>query len=221
MSRPAIISLLLLSTCLLSSCFDIREDIWLEKNGSGRYSIALDMSELFSTLDAGFPAEMTGLDQILAKSNLLDFSVMDELKKTKGVSHLYFTAPGKHVYQLSMDYEDIDALNRIGAVGNNDFSAQKQFAWKKKHLIREGLSFNLEKPRLGKLKKIMDKPIINKLFDDAGYTTVYHLPGAAKKVSNQKVSISEDKRTVTLRQSLKDLFAGKCNNGIDIRYRRK
>lgn len=46
--RKILVLLLLASTTLLSGCFDIVEEIFLNKDGSGKYHVTMDMSGLFS-----------------------------------------------------------------------------------------------------------------------------------------------------------------------------
>mgnify|MGYP000751864680 CR=1 FL=1 len=45
-SKITRIALILLIPFLLSSCFDIKEEIYLKKNGSGTYQFVIDMSKL-------------------------------------------------------------------------------------------------------------------------------------------------------------------------------
>src|SRR5688572_9904725 len=46
MTKKIVFSVLLLSTLIFAGCFDIREEIFLEKNGSGKYITTIDMTKL-------------------------------------------------------------------------------------------------------------------------------------------------------------------------------
>ena len=48
-------AVLILAACLMTSCIDITEEIFLNKKGSGKYSLAMDLSSL---MDMGMLADM-------------------------------------------------------------------------------------------------------------------------------------------------------------------
>jgi len=64
-----------------------------------------------------------------------------------------------------------------------------------------------------KLKKLQDDPKMAEMQQGAEmgievlYTTTYKLPRPAKKVDNPKAKLSDDKKTVTIRQNLMELFS--------------
>ena len=62
-------------------------------------------------------------------------------------------------------------------------------------------------------KKLMDDPQVQQMKQGADmgmeilYTTTYKLPRPVKKVDNAAAKISDDKKTVTIRQNMLDIFA--------------
>ena len=75
-----------------------------------------------------------------------------------------------------------------------------------------------------KLKKLMDNPKMAEMQQGAEmgievlYTSTYKLPRSVKKVSNPKAKVSDDKRTVTLRNNLMDIFTKPEDFAFTIEY---
>jgi len=75
-----------------------------------------------------------------------------------------------------------------------------------------------------KYKKLMDDPQVQQLKQgsDMGmellYTTTYKLPRAIKKVDNPSAKLSDDKKTVTIRQNLLEIFTAPEKFEYTIQY---
>ena len=213
-------SLLLLPLFTLSSCIDIQEDIWVNSDGSGKYTIALDADNIMQVFDAVVPTNMLGLDKIIGKGEMISSDNFTQLKNTKGVSDVKFETPGKHVYRLSMNYADAEGLNNIQTIGNEDFSAPHQFEIKKKRLQRAGLDLSLSKPSYAKIKDYTDMPLVKQIYEKCTFTTTYHLPGKIKKVNKSEAKIDNSAKTVVIQYKLCDLVRGKTHNDIDIKFKK-
>lgn len=208
--------------CLtLSSCFNISEDISLTKKGSGSYAIGIDMSPALSALSLVLPVEGLTLDQVLSKMDLLDFSIMDQLKGMTGVHDVKFSSPQKFNYKLSMNFDDVNALNRIGQTGDNGISKADQFILKGTKLSRKSLDFDINNTKVSKAKKYMNMPIVKDLMNSTKFVTTYHLPGNVKKIQNKKAVISGDGKVVVLENSMHDLLDKNAFNDITIKFKKK
>ena len=75
-----------------------------------------------------------------------------------------------------------------------------------------------------KLKKVLDNPKMAEMQQGADmgieviYNVTYKLPRPVKKVDNPKAKISDDKKTVTIRQNLMDIFTKSDQFAFTIEY---
>jgi hypothetical protein len=212
---------LMLSTLLLSSCFNINEDITINKKGAGTYSIGIDMSPALSAISMVLPLEGLTLDQVLSKMDLLDFSIMDALKRTTGVHEVRFSAPKKFNYALTMKFDNIAALNAIGLAGENGISSPDQFVLKGNTLSRKALNFDVNTTKISKAKKYMSMTIVKDLLGSTKFITTYHFAGRVVRIQNRQAVLGIDGKSVLLEATMKDLLSKSTFNDVSIKFKKK
>lgn len=105
--------LIMFASMSLHSCFEIREIVRLNRDGSGTFSLVLDMSELKQMLK-GFGEN----EEVAAESPLQDMEekydeTMEKLKATDGISNARLESEEDgYVVISSYDFSDLEALNR-------------------------------------------------------------------------------------------------------------
>ncbi|MEX0986029.1 MAG: hypothetical protein WD052_01040 [Bacteroidales bacterium] len=113
MNNRIIIVIVFLSSLMLQSCFEIREIVKFNKDGSGTFTMTIDMSEVKQML-AGFG----GSEEIESSSPFQNMetesaATMKRLRETDGLSNINFISENDgYVIITSFDFSDIDALNR-------------------------------------------------------------------------------------------------------------
>lgn len=124
-SKKLLVNILVIAmACSFTSCISIIEKVFFKKDGSGTYSMTLDMSQVSSMLsmlgEDQKPAEMDeafkGMDEGFEKSRA-------KLEAIKGISNIQQEMDKKTlVYTVSFDFKDVNALNN----GLNEYFADEE-----------------------------------------------------------------------------------------------
>ena len=199
-----------------TACFDLQENLFLKKDGSGNFSFTIDMSE-FKSMMAMFDqagdekGEFTIKKTPQGKLNTTFEITRRKLLNTKGVSNVKAIEDTiNYVFGLSFDFKDIETLNKAM---NRLFEAdsvktdQKEkvyFQWKDKQLTR--LDVLDSKSLFGKTAAISDKNgstdgmfNINKLFESVSYSTNYEFENKVGATINQNAMLSSNFKRVSLK----------------------
>ncbi|WP_027001352.1 hypothetical protein [Hugenholtzia roseola] len=104
----------LLSTTLLSSCFELREEIYIKKNGSGNYSFLFDMSQMKPLLEAAMAfADSTDSDKdFLAESEGALGQATEMFEGMAGISNPTAIKDKENFkFGFQFDFQDVESLN--------------------------------------------------------------------------------------------------------------
>lgn len=203
-----------ITICLsLTGCFNIIEEIFLNKDGSGTYVNVFDMSE-----GAGALAIFDTTGEILKAEKSLDSITQVSAKKLQlinGVSNVKIDDSKKHVVTMSLDFTDLSVLNRAIDLDKKIESEKHVYSWSKGTLIRKdgGISHLFGDDFLA-----LDNEMMSTFFSDSRYKIIYHLPGAVKKMGNKKASLSSDKKTSTLEINLGEFIKGEATLNNEVKY---
>lgn len=243
MKKPAILSLLLMSV-LLTSCFDIVEELKLNKDGSGRYSLTFDLSQLLgnpmlgdllSNSDAeGLPNLSENMDTLIKFTDIPaeQRSKLDRPAFWDKVSMQILSNKEKEEMRstLVLDFEDLSDieyfyknLDKFNATGGQ-LSAGEGLG-NAGDFLNGGAMFVLNGKKLNRLpvaqKSAFDDPeeaAFAKMFlSNATYTTIYRLPGQVKKVNQSNASINGN--TVTFKYPLIDVVNAETLMDCEIKFR--
>lgn len=237
------------SLFFLTGCLEVLEDVFINADGSGKYQITMDMSELFSDpmmksmideaakketgRDADQPLEM---DSVMYFRNAPEFAQLSAAEKSliKDVA-LKMTASesqGKMVLQMVFPFQDVDDLQKMGEVmkkleANKDAGAGGMMG--NGMFGAQGAQFAFSKKVFTRLpmpdpKEIMgddasSMEMAKMFFQGATYTTVYHLPGKVKKTSIANAQV--DGNVVTVENNFLDILEGKAKMDGDIKFKNK
>lgn len=240
--------LLLISAIIcFVSCYEVNEEISIDKNGGGTFVTKMDMGQMLEMIQSMAGEEdlvKEGLDKVLDTTifmkNILD-SAKDLTSEQKEL-----LKDGKLNLQMNMKeklfkaqvnipfrgYSDLQLLmsgkgNSIAGLsdlfkGVFDKGEQKPALDSPKEpgledmntifdvVIRDGLISKKINPE--KHKALIEKTEFAQLQQMATggmeilYTTTIKLPRPAKKTENSLIKLSDDKKTVTLKYNLLDLF---------------
>lgn len=104
---------------LCSACFEIKEEVILNKNGSGNYKVSLDLKKSKSIID-----EMRSINNgdnpnvTLFQSSRQSFdSMAQELNILDGISNAKPITDDDYTIGLQFDFTDVEALNKATAKG--------------------------------------------------------------------------------------------------------
>jgi hypothetical protein len=232
--------LLILSTFTLTGCIETMEEIWLNKDGSGKYSLTFDMSELFSN------PMMKGMMEDAAKEEGLDAAGLDlgnmdtmavlgdgaggildkvvlhmVMKDSTQKFFVNMTFPFDEIDEISEFYQVLGegagqqaGMNPMAGIGTSMLNPGGTFKLKGRTLTREPAPEIDSEAMEGEQAQMMKM-----FFATSTLTTTYHFPGKVKKSSIEGASVEGN--TVTVEKSLLDLMEGKASMDGEIKFRKK
>ena len=197
-----------------TGCLDIIEEINLNKDGSGTYITAYDITKLadtYGTLDS------TG-QSIKDTKKTLDstFEVLkNKIASLNGVSAAYLDKSEKNVTKLRLNFTNINVLNKVLDQDKQDAGEKNLYSQSKGKLTRKdgGIS-----SLMGGDEEEEQNEMMSPFLAEMKYRIIYHLPAAVKKMTNEDATLSNDKKTVTLEVSLEDVKEKRKALSNEIKY---
>jgi hypothetical protein len=217
------ITILLLFSLLFSACFELREEIDLNKDGSGTYRLLLDMSQSKQTIDLAqkMQQEKEGentqnlhftIDSTFAKS-VARFNGMAGISQAKDTVNKV-----DYIFGVSFRFSGIEALNNAIAELNKDengkttiekpiYSLNKNVFERQNDYYFNNISEVLKsKPNQMQTEKAEQ---IKLLLQGANYIIVTKVNGKIKKYNNKKAEIDYTKTVLRLSTPLQEAMEGR------------
>jgi hypothetical protein len=184
-----------------TGCLDILEEITFNKDGSGTYVTAYDITELVDTYDM---LDTTGKGRKDLERTL--DSTFEVLKKKtariNGVSAVSIDKSKKNVTKLRLNFTNITVLNKVLNQDKKLASEMNLYSQSKGRLSRKASGVS---SWLGGNSEEDDDEMMSSVLSEMKYRIVYHLPKRVKKMTNEDATLSNDKKTVTLEVSHKEV----------------
>ncbi|OHT46570.1 hypothetical protein [Flavobacterium tructae] len=197
---------------LLTSCFEITERIKHHDDQSGEYTLMVDFSKSwFKTKSAMWMEEVDGVkipnEQEITKK-LEDFKV--KALKIDGITNITTkTDFDQYVFIIKLNYANLKALNAVVNTINNQ-SNQVHFSSNAKSFERIA-SYPVP-------EKVVKDPKKKEDLEAASITAIYTFDKDVKAVENPNSRISQNKKTVFLKQSMYSVLkkSALMNNTIQL-----
>lgn len=244
--RKFVLLLLSGSMLFLTSCFDIFEDVYLNKDGSGEYITKIDASGLFSNpfmksaIEEAAKEEGNGeeveleTDSTMYYRDMAGFSGLTEMeqKMVKDLKiHMKMSeSEGEFLITSKIPFASLEELAEIQSIigkvqdtegdGGGLMGGSNPFAGATPR-FKQGKRELVRLPELAGEEEMDEETMsmAKMFFTDAKSTTVYHLPG---KVKNCSIAGAEvDGKTVTVTHSLLDLMDKKASVEGAIKYKKR
>ncbi|MEZ4773985.1 MAG: hypothetical protein R3D00_12440 [Bacteroidia bacterium] len=222
MKKLALISTVCLAF-VCTSCLNIVEEIFLKKDGSGSYSISVDMNEMMNMMQGLMTQEQMDENDMFGQMDSTIQETLAQLRSVDGLSNVSHKSEG-YKFTISYDFTSVAVLNDATKNGNvtpgMDFNSgtTDNFTWSKG-------TFERANPPLGDLmedEEFASNFEMAKMFmTGASYKTIYHMPGKVSKMENDQARLSGDKKTVTLDVQLVDVLEGKSLLGNKVKFKGK
>lgn len=217
----------------LTGCLDMVEEMTLNRDGSGNYSLTFDMSSILED-----PMMKGMMEQMMQEQEGIDMGedgleqdTVIYFKDSPELAELYEENPefwdnvkmhtimseSKKKMKVSMqfDFKSIDDINyfyqNLQKMGEKNqvsggflpLSNKGLFSMKRKQLVRAPVEVDTTN------KSNNEEMEMAKMFFATGtYQTIYHLPGKVKKSTIPDATM--DGKTVSIRHSLLDVMDGKA-----------
>lgn len=203
----------------LTSCFNIIEEVAINRNGSGTYRNTIDMSQMMGMVAAFMPDSVRQMTGEMEKGMT---SSLGDLKGIKGISNVSSTSEGDFIYSISYTFDNTNALNKaitaskkgdkfLGAMGSSyDIKGKKLYRKTVLNPSEESEMFGDEEFDMEELQGIMG------MLNSPTYKIVYHLPKKVKKlkVEGTEAKYEKDANRVEIEYDLLKMISDK-NVNID------
>jgi hypothetical protein len=207
---------------MLAGCFDITEEIFLEKNGSGSYVSTIDMSQMkdmVSMLKTMMPDSLQGQNDEMKELNELDSvqNMWKDIEQIQGISQVKREKKENLVYVISFRFANIKALNEAMTKRNKkdsgDLTVPGDF-----YSFKPGL-FSCNDTSFGGLSELtkgmnasgadndstaMAMNMMKTFMGDMKYTSIYHFPAKVTSFTNKEAKLDADGKTLRLELNLID-----------------
>jgi hypothetical protein len=197
-----------------TGCLDILEEITFNKDGSGTYVTAYDITELVDTYDM---LDTTGKGRKDLERTL--DSTFEVLKKKtariNGVSAVSIDKSKKNVTKLRLNFTNITVLNKVLNQDKKLASEMNLYSQSKGRLSRKASGVS---SWLGGNSEEDDDEMMSSVLSEMKYRIIYHLPKRVKKMTNEDATLSNDKKTVTLEVSHKEVKENTKTLANEIKY---
>jgi hypothetical protein len=234
--------------CCFAGCLDIDENVQVNKDGSGKWAVNTDMSQMIDLLQTYMGKDemakkgMQKMDTTIYMKDLVDtLSSLSPDKKAllrSGSIHIKLDVDAKvFTTHMSFPFTDQASLEKLYSAMNDgsmsstrllkgltpggdqpgqpdqasgggpdigQFNNVYDFTCKDglmaRHLNQEKWKALMNDPQMAQIKQASQMGM------DISYTTVIQVPRPIKKVDNPLAKLSEDKKTVTIKYNLMDMF---------------
>ncbi len=206
------------SVFTMTACFDITEEVTVNKDGSGTYTSVTDASKLSEQLQMLAAMDTTG--ELIPKMKFsLDSTFNENFKQyatLKGVSNMKVDTSKGYVYKVTLDFADINTLNAVMNVDKKEAAQKNLYSWSKGKLTRKDSGIG----GMGEMdmEDESQKEMARSMLTDMKYRIIYHLPKKVSGMTNKEAKLSNDKKTVTLECSLLDIMDKKVSLSNEVKY---
>ncbi len=210
-----IFSFLLVASLFLTSCFELKEEISMNADGSGSMTLTINLSQskqnLANFLKGGeFQGQkLPSKEEIIEKIN----EAKNILANVEGLSDIQNTTDFENfIFTFSGDFANVEALNNAVNILSEKMNETPYPVEKVRNFSYGGNTFNrlfeypvdpldpAEYEKLGSMERFV--------MESAKIVSIYRFENEVKSVNNQRAKVSPSKKAIKLEHSIADLVKG-------------
>jgi hypothetical protein len=200
---------------ILSSCFEVIEEISMKNDGTGDVVLTINLSQSKTKVASVMLLDSVQGYKVPSKQKIQQElnEAVAYLKKSEGISNVKSSSDfTNYIATISFSFKDVSNINNIT---KNILAQQKikatntsSYAYNKttKTFNRKYQAVGTAKTEFNKLKA-KDKAV----FTGATYTSIYRFESLVTSSTNPASNVSKSKKAVMLKSSIMDLINGKIN----------
>jgi len=200
---------------ILSSCFEVIEEISMKNNGTGDVILTINLSQSKTKVASVMMLDSVQGYKVPSKQKIQQElnEAVAYLRKSEGISNVKSTSDfNNYIATISFSFKDVSNINNIT---KNILAQQKikatntsSYTYSKatKTFSRKYQAIGTAKTEFNKLKA-KDKAV----FNGATYTSIYRFESPVISSANPASNVSKSKKAVMLKSSIMDLINGKIN----------
>jgi len=200
---------------VLSSCFEVIEEISMKNDGTGDVVLTINLSQSKTKVASVMLLDSVQGYKVPSKQKIQQElnEAVAYLKKSEGISNVKSTSDfNNYIATISFSFKDVANINnitknilaqqKIKATNTSSYSYNKTT----KTFNRKYQAVGTAKTEFNKLKA-KDKAV----FNGATYTSIYRFESVVTSSTNPASNVSKSKKAVMLKSSIMDLINGKIN----------
>ncbi|MGQ7854917.1 hypothetical protein ACUN24_11825 [Pedobacter sp. WC2501] len=200
---------------ILSSCFEVIEEISMKSDGTGDVVLTINLSQSKTKVASVMLLDSVQGYKVPSKQKIQQelSEAVAYLRKSEGISNVKSTSDfNNYIATISFSFKDVSNINNIT---KNILAQQKikatntsSYTYNKatKTFSRKYQAIGTAKTEFSKLKA-KDKAV----FNGATYTSIYRFESPVTSSANPSSNVSKSKKAVMLKSSIMDLINGKIN----------
>ncbi|WP_293312812.1 hypothetical protein [Pedobacter sp. UBA5917] len=200
---------------ILSSCFEVVEEISMKNDGTGDVVLTINLSQSKTKVASVMLLDSVQGYKVPSKQKIQEElnEAVAYLKKSEGISNVKSSSDfNNYIATISFSFKDVSNINNIT---KNILAQHKIKATNTSSYIynRATKTFNRKYQAIGTAKtefnklKAKDKAV----FNGATYTSIYRFESLVTSSTNPASNVSKSKKAVMLKSSIIDLINGKIN----------
>jgi len=203
--------ILLLLIIMLSSCFEIIEEITINKDGSGNILLTLNFSRSKSNINSIMLLDSVNNYKVPSEQEIKTriAGIKSQITNISGVSNVKTNSNFEdYIFNISCNFTNVSVLNKVitSFNKNKDIEINKQFSYNKNtKTFTRTYNYDLQK-EVQKIKK-KDKEVLK----DASYTSIYRFQSPILSSKNKLAKISKSRKAIMLRVDVNEMVANKQN----------
>lgn len=195
----------------LTSCFDIVDEITVNKDGSGEITITANLSKSKTKIASIMLMDSINGHKVPQKADIEKIlnDAVTYLEKTAGISNISKkTDFDNYIFSISCSFKSVENIDNIISEITKDQKVKPvmvsyAFDGAKKMFSKNYIYTPEAKKQYDKLKG-EDK----KVFDEASYTSIFRFENEVASVSNNLSKISPSRKAVMLKTAALELING-------------
>ncbi|MFK7925301.1 MAG: hypothetical protein AB8H47_25320 [Bacteroidia bacterium] len=222
---------LILAVAIAPSCLEIKEEVSLNKDGSGSYLMSIDMSEMMEMLQG----MMSDNEEVMEQAGMgkMDSTLQEsanKLRELEGISKVKHRVEG-FSFSIGYDFTSVSALNSaqgesssIGALGmgvdptngggEDNYGLDKRIFSRAPAPIADLMEGMSE-------EDASSIDMVKMFLGEASYTMTYRMPGKVKSTTNELSEIQADGKTVITEVPMLDWLEGNADIGNEIKFKKR
>jgi len=199
--------LVLVPLFLCTSCFEILEELSLNKDGTGHFNLTINLSQSKTKLNSILLLDSINGYKIPTKKKVTAqiYQLVNTLKKVDGVADIKNEIDfDDYIFNIEFDFKNIKTLNNVISLfspKSNEKNTTKQFVFdQKENIFKRTHQYDLKK-QFEKVK-LKDRGV----FKNASFVTIYKFQHEIKSSKNQNVRISKNKKAILLKVNIEDII---------------
>ena len=196
---------------MLSSCFEIIEEITINKDGSGNILLTLNFSRSKSNINSIMLLDSVNNYKVPSEQEIKTriAGIKSQITNISGVSNVKTNSNFEdYIFNISCNFTNVSVLNKVitSFNKNKDIEINKQFSYNKNtKTFTRTYNYDLQK-EVQKIKK-KDKEVLK----DASYTSIYRFQSPILSSKNKLAKISKSRKAIMLRVDVNEMVANKQN----------